>query len=666
MKKLAGIIGISLLLSACSNNSTAEDAMQAYIEHWNEQEYEEMYNMLSSEAQETVTEEEFTAQHREIYETAGVSEPGITMPEYSEEQQEQFEEQTEPSLPYEAAVETNTGMVEFEEEASWQQEETEGSEEWKVNWEPAFIFPGLQTEERVMEETVEPVRGEILDRNDNSLAVNTSIDQVGIVPGETADEEAAVEELASLLDMEESDITELLSEEWVTEESFVPIKKLTPEESESLQEIENVEGVQSRETTSRYYPLEEQAAHLTGYIGTITEEELEERGEGYSEGATLGKAGAEYIYEDRLRGTPGRALVTTEGGEVIAEQQAEDGETVHLSIDTGVQENLFNELDGDSGTAAALDPKTGETLGLVSTPAYNPNNYLFGWPEGEYEELSEEEGRPFSAKFNSLYAPGSTIKPITASVGMNQGSLQPDEEKTITGEQWQPDSSWGGYSITRVSDRLEQVDLKNALITSDNIFFAQTALNTGEEKFAEGLRNFGFDEELPYDFPVQPSAISNEGLVSDILLADTGYGQGQMMMSPLHLATAYTTFLNEGDMLVPQLERLNDTEPEVWKENVLPEEGADVITEGLRGIVENENGSAYEPVSEDLTIAGKTGTAELKTEQGESGTENGWFVAYDYEQEDLLVSMMIENVEDEGGSAYVVEKVKNVFENRED
>uniref|UniRef100_UPI0020795912 peptidoglycan D,D-transpeptidase FtsI family protein n=1 Tax=Sinobaca sp. H24 TaxID=2923376 RepID=UPI0020795912 len=511
-----------------------------------------------------------------------------------------------------------------------------------------------------------PVRGEILDRNDNSLAVNTSIDQVGIVPGETADEEAAVEELASLLDMEESDITELLSEEWVTEESFVPIKKLTPEESESLQEIENVEGVQSRETTSRYYPLEEQAAHLTGYIGTITEEELEERGEGYSEGTALGKAGAEYIYEERLRGTPGRALVTTESGEVIAEQQAEDGETVHLSIDTDVQENLFNELDGDSGTAAALDPKTGETLGLVSTPAYNPNNYLFGWPEGEYEELSEEEGRPFSAKFNSLYAPGSTIKPITASVGMNQGSLEPDEEKTITGEQWQPDSSWGGYSITRVSDRLEQVDLRNALITSDNIFFAQTALNTGEENFAEGLRNFGFDEELPYDFPVQPSAISNEGLVSDILLADTGYGQGQMMMSPLHLATTYTTFLNEGDMLVPQLERLNDTEPEVWKENVLPEEGADVITEGLRGIVENENGSAYEPVREDLTIAGKTGTAELKTEQGESGTENGWFVAYDYEQEDLLVSMMIENVEDEGGSGYVVEKVKNVFENRED
>lgn len=666
MKKLAGMIGISLLLSACSNNSTAEDAMQAYIEHWNEQEYEEMYSMLSSEAQETVTEEEFTAQHREIYETAGVSDPGITMPEYSEEQQEQFEEQEEPSLPYEAAVETNTGMVEFEEEASWQQEETEGNEEWKVNWEPAFIFPGLQTGDRVREETVEPVRGEILDRNDNSLAVNTSIDQVGIAPGDTADEEASVEELASLLDMEEADITELLSEEWVTEESFVPVKKLTPEESESLQEIENVEGVQSRETTSRYYPLEEQAAHLTGYIGTITEEELEERGEGYSEGTTLGKAGAEYIYEERLRGTPGRALVTTEGGEVIAEQQAEDGETVHLSIDTAVQENLYSELEGDSGTAAALDPKTGETLGLVSTPAYNPNNYLFGWPEGEYEELSEKEGRPFSAKFNSLYAPGSTIKPITASVGMNQGSLEPQEEKTITGEQWQPDSSWGGYSITRVSDRLEQVDLKNALITSDNIFFAQTALNTGEEKFAEGLRNFGFDEELPYDFPVQPSAISNEGLVSDILLADTGYGQGQMRMSPLHLATAYTTFLNEGDMLVPQLERLNDSEAEVWKENVLPEEGADVITEGLRGIVENENGSAYEPVNEDLTIAGKTGTAELKTEQGESGTENGWFVAYDYEQEDLLVSMMIENVEDEGGSAYVVEKVKNVFENRDD
>lgn len=665
MKKLAGIIGLGLLLSACSNNSTAEDAMQTYTEHWNEQEYAEMYTMLSSEAQEAVTEEEFTAQHREVYETAGVSEPGITMPEYSEEQQEQFEEQAEPSLPFEAAVETNTGTVEFEEEASWQLEEIEGNEEWKVNWEPSFILPELEAGERVREEIIEPVRGDILDRNDNSLAVNTTIDQVGIVPGETENEEAAAEELAALLDMEESDITEALAEEWVSEEAFVPIKKLTPEESESLGEIQEVEGVQSRETTSRYYPLEEQAAHLTGYIGRISEEELEERGEGYTEGTTLGKAGAEYIYEERLRGTPGRALVTTESGEVIAEQQAEDGETVHLSIDTNVQENLFGELDGDSGTAAALDPKTGETLGLVSTPAYNPNNYLFGWPEGEYAELSENEGRPFSAKFNSLYAPGSTIKPITAAVGMNQGSLDPQEEKTITGEQWQPDSSWGGYSVTRVSDRLEQVNLENALITSDNIFFAQTALDTGEEAFAEGLRNFGFDEELPYDFPVQPSAISNGGLDSDILLADTGYGQGQMLMSPLHLAAAYTPFVNEGDMLTPQLERQEEGS-EVWKESILPEEGADVITEGLRGIVENENGSAYEPVREDLTIAGKTGTAELKTEQGEDGTENGWFVAYDYEQEDLLITMMIENVEDEGGSGYVVEKVKNVFEEREE
>lgn len=157
--------------------------------------------------------------------------------------------------------------------------------------------------------------------------------------------------------------------------------------------------------------------------------------------------------------------------------------------------------------------------------------------------------------------------------------------------------------------------MENALITSDNIYFAQTALDTGKDQFVEGLKSFGFEEKLDYEFPTKSSSISNEGIDSDILLADSGYGQGQMLMSPIHLAASYTPFLNDGNLIKPHLIKKDGEEKEIWHKNVLPTGGAEAITKGLKGVVEDPRGSAYKPVVKGLTIAGKTGTAELKTKK---------------------------------------------------
>ncbi|MEW7077408.1 penicillin-binding transpeptidase domain-containing protein, partial [Limosilactobacillus fermentum] len=181
------------------------------------------------------------------------------------------------------------------------------------------------------------------------------------------------------------------------------------------------------------------------------------------------------------------------------------------------------------------------------------NGFIFGWSDKEWKKLNEDKNNPFSAKFNKTYAPGSTIKPIAAAIGIKNGTLKADEKKTIKGKEWQKDSSWGGYSVTRVSESLQQVDLENALITSDNIYFAQNALDMGADNFTKGLNTFGFSEDIPYEFPTQKSSIANDKLDSDILLADTGYGQGQMQMSPLHLAASYTPFVDNGDLVKPTL-----------------------------------------------------------------------------------------------------------------
>src|SRR5690606_21909779 len=120
--------------------------------------------------------------------------------------------------------------------------------------------------------------------------------------------------------------------------------------------------------------------------------------------------------------------------------------------------------------------------------------------------------------------------------------------------QWQKDDSWGGYKITRVTDPGRPVNLQDALVLSDNIFFAQTVLELGADQFISGLKRFGFAEKIPFTYPLESSQISNSGELDDeILLADSGYGQGEVQMNIVHLASTFTIFINDGSMIQPIL-----------------------------------------------------------------------------------------------------------------
>ncbi|SDI03193.1 MULTISPECIES: penicillin-binding transpeptidase domain-containing protein [Bacillaceae] len=641
-------------LAACSNGPTQEEVMNEFVSAWNEQDFETMYTYLSEESQQNIDKKTFVERYETIYDGIEAEEITVEAAEVSEEKEEDV------PRPYEVSMETVAGEISFDDEAELVKEESDDDETWKVHWDSSFIFPELQEEETVQVTSDEPVRGEIFARDGSPLAINSPVQQAGLVPGKMEDD--SIKELVELLDIDEEEIESALDADWVSDESFVPVTKLRPDKEDIEEDLLEIDGIMIQESSARYYPFAEKAAHLTGYIRQVNAVDLEELPKNeYGAGSVVGSTGLESVYEEKLHGSKGWRIYIPESDTTIAEKEVENGTDITTTIDASFQQKMYDEMEGDAGAGVALHPKTGETLALVSTPAYDPNHFVFGWPDGEFEEVNEHPETPFSARFNNRYAPGSTIKPITASIALQNGSLDAKEAKTIEGKSWQPDQSWGGYKVTRVSDRLNEVNLKDALITSDNIYFAQAALHTGAENFTEGLRSFGFEEDIPYEFPVNGSAISNEGLDKDILLADTGYGQGEMLMSPIHLAVVYTPLLNDGDMLKPTLE-LSDDPKEVWQEQVVPAEDTEIITQGLRGIVENERGSAYEPVMNELTIAGKTGTAELKTTQGEEGgTENGWFAAYDYENEDMLITMMIENVQGRGGSEYTVEKVKNLF-----
>ena len=256
------------------------------------------------------------------------------------------------------------------------------------------------------------------------------------------------------------------------------------------------------------------------------------------------------------------------------------------------------------------------------------------------------------------------MKLITASIGLNTGVLDADETVTIDGLTWQKDSSWGNYNITRVHNTTTPMTLREAAKYSDNIYFAQLALKIGSKNLINGLNGFGIGEEIPFEYPMTTSSISNNGnLDSEILLADTGYGQGELMVTPLHMALAYSALANDGNIMTPRLVLTSDSSATIWKESAIKSEYLPTLIEDFSAMVNDADGAAHEAQITGYNIAAKTGTAEIKASQDDTtGTENGWFVAVDTTSSKLAVAMIVEDVKDRGGSSIPIPKVKAIME----
>ena len=327
---------------------------------------------------------------------------------------------------------------------------------------------------------------------------------------------------------------------------------------------------------------------------------------------------------------------------------------------------LYSQLEKDKGSAVAMNPNTGEVLALVSTPAYNPNDFILGMSNDKWNSLNNDSNKPLYNRFQGTAAPGSSFKPITAAIGVDTKKLDPNADKKISGLSWKKDSSWGNYSVTRVSEYGGNSNLLNALVYSDNIYFAQVALDIGKDTFKDKLNSFGFSEKVPFEFPLYNSQFSSDkSFKTEVQLADSGYGQGEVLMNPVHLAALYTMFQNEGNILNPYLIYKQTPESKVWKSNAVSKESANIVLQDLIQVVENPNGTGHAAFTSGLTIAGKTGTAEIKASQDDTtGTELGWFVGMTTNKapNNLLVVMMAEDVKDKGGSHYVVPKVKKALE----
>lgn len=671
---IGAIVCIGILYRKQNTLVSPEELLVEYMNHIPKQEYEEMYAMLNIEASRNISQDDFVKRNSAIYEGIEVDNMEIEVTAYDEERK---------AVTYQTSFDTVAGNISFENEAIFQKDE----EGYELVWDDSLIFPKLGSTDKVKISTTQANRGDILDRNGRVLAGKGVASSVGIVPGKLEDRDEAIQQIAELLEIEPEVIEKMLSAKWVKEDSFVPIKtipkvaeielmKIEPDEevlkeNERQKKLLEIPGVMISDTEVREYPLGEAAAHLVGYVQSVTAEDLENHaGEGYTANSVMGKSGMEGLFEKELKGQNGCDIyiVDSDGNKKaeLASIFVQDGKDIQLTIDAELQRSLYKQFKEDKSCSVAMNPYTGEVLALVSTPSYDNNDFIMGLSNEQWTALNEDENKPMYNRFRQVWCPGSTFKPIIAAIGLESEAIDPMEDYGNEGLSWQKDSSWGSYCVTTLHT-YEPVILENALIYSDNIYFAKAALKIGAEEMERSLTELGFNEEIPFDIKMAKSQYSNtENIETEIQLADSGYGQGQVLVNPLHMACIYSAFCNEGNIVKPYLVYQAEATVTFWKPGAFSKETANQVLEGTKKVVNDSHGTGHAAHRDDIVLAGKTGTAEIKTSKDDtSGTELGWFAIYSTEEtveHPILIISMVEDVKGRGGSGYVVKKDSAVLE----
>ncbi|EMW5952842.1 penicillin-binding transpeptidase domain-containing protein [Enterococcus faecium] len=615
-----------------------EKTVEQFVQALNKGDYNKAAEMTSKKAanKSALSEKEILDKYQNIYGAADVKGLQISNLKVDKKDDSTY------SFSYKAKMNTSLGELK---DLSYKGTLDRNDGQTTINWQPNLVFPEMEGNDKVSLTTQEAARGNIIDRNGEPLATTGKLKQLGVVPsklGDGGEKTANIKAIASSFDLTEDAINQAISQSWVQPDYFVPLKIIdgaTPELPA---------GATIQEVDGRYYPLGEAAAQLIGYVGDITAEDIDKNPELSSNGK-IGRSGLEMAFDKDLRGTTGGKLSITDADgvekKVLIEHEVQNGKDIKLTIDAKAQKTAFDSLGGKAGSTVATTPKTGDLLALASSPSYDPNKMTNGISQEDYKAYEENPEHPFISRFATGYAPGSTFKMITAAIGLDNGTIDPNEVLTINGLKWQKDSSWGSYQATRVSSDVSQVDLKTALIYSDNIYAAQETLKMGEKKFRTGLDKFIFGEDLDLPISMNPAQISNEdSFNSDILLADTGYGQGELLITPIQQAAMYSVFTNNGTLVYPKLIADKETKD---KKNVISETAVQTIVPDMREVVQDVNGTAHSLSALGIPLAAKTGTAEIKEKQDVKGQENSFLFAFNLDNQGYMMVSMLENKEDD-------------------
>ena len=504
----------------------------------------------------------------------------------------------------------------------------------------------------------------------------------------SAEFDAAAAEIAAVLDLDAAELRTKFGKntnEFITVYQAMP-DEVTVEQQEQLNAVNGVHVDTEHYGSKRYYPYGSLLAHTLGYISSATWEEIQTYNEGrdpndglYTTDSKVGKSGIEKLYERELRGKDGYYFFIrgTDGAvkKVIYRKDKVDGSDVMLTIDFKLQQRTEELLDlvlfgtDTAGAVVVMNPKTGEVNAIASNPSYDLNRFIKGMSGDEYKALEEQENEPLRNRAaRELYPPGSTFKAFTAAAALDTGTV--NENYVFTGyidnDYWKPTGygewPWPRIKRTRVYHRTEPMNMTNCMLHSDNIYFADVALKIGQEKFiAYFNEKLGMDKSLPYELGAARSQLYSRGSVMDNkMLADSGYGQGQVLVTPLQLAAMFSAFANNGDMPTPRItdglyvtdgveyKCIRESEYSVWMEDAISTNAINKIIPMLQGVVDpNKNGTGRSLRVTNVDVAAKTGSAEI----GKDKTRMySWFAGFrlNVAQEDERVVIVMLDVPDSG------------------
>jgi penicillin-binding protein 2 len=499
-------------------------------------------------------------------------------------------------------------------------------------------FTTLSQENRVKVLPLPPTRGLIYDRKGVLLAQNRPAYSLEITPEQVDDVEDTINELAQIITITEED-RERFHELRKRKRRFdsVPIRiNLSPEETAQFAVYRHsFDGVDIKAQLLRHYPHENITTHLLGYVGRISQRDLDQiDASNYAGTSHIGKIGVEKTYESALHGEVGleQVEVNAAGRRVrtLTQEPPQPGVDVHLHLDIRLQEVASEAFGENNGAAVAIDPRTGGVLAFVSKPGYDPNDFVEGISSKKYKALQQDEDRPlYNRALRGQYPPASTVKPFMGLAGLERGTVQFDSSVFCPGFYQLPGNTHRYRDWKKSGHGL--MDVESAIVQSCDVYFYKLAQDLGIDQMNEYLSNFGFGAKTDIDLIGEASGLlpsrewkrrarQQPWYPGETLIM--GIGQGYFLSTPLQLAAATAAIANNGTFFAPRVVsylRSRDS----GEVNPIPSRGTtipveqpahwDDVRRAMVNVIEGQRGTARRIGNEQYRIAGKTGTAQVFT-----------------------------------------------------
>jgi len=544
------------------------------------------------------------------------------------------------------------------------------------------LYTTKAEDNRIRVRPIEPIRGNILDRNGTILAESYDTFDIVAKKENITSKDKFISNARRVFKLEKEDIAQLNKQF-----NNSKLKEITLKKNTSIQEFTKlsvdqylIPEMELIVKSNRRYQFPEATSHILGYTGKLSENDFNSVIE-IKEGMTsVGKIGIERFYQNLLSGSPGfEKLETNANNEmirVLEKKSATRGSDVYLTIDVKLQNYSYNLLKGQRGSIIVMNPNNGDILSFVSYPGYDNNLFAQGISSKDYKKLLNDETKPlFNRALTGQYPPGSTIKPFFGIVALEDGVIDKSKVFACTGA-YKLENYKRPFKCWKKDGHMD-VNLSSAVASSCDVFFYRLAEISGIDLMHDKLQKFGFGNKTFIDLYGEKNGLlpsrewKNQFRQAPWYPGETlnvGIGQGYFLATPLQLANATSLLASGGSSITPHLflrsiDRINNEVTNFsYTENInaidIDTESLHIVNEAMwRVIYDREYGTAshIKKIS-DLEFAGKTGTAQVyNLDKGKTGTkslqDHALFISFaPFESPEIVVSVIVDN----GGSGSAV------------